>query len=141
MNEYEELLTRLVGARQVADTEKQHMSAITAAAHAAEDYMLAKEIYDDAQVRIEDIELEIKEIALEEYKTTKNKSVHPSITVKIFKTFKVINPAQVLLWVKSNLADALVPDMKKVENYATKIGAVAGTEIGEEARAQIASKL
>ena len=64
MNEYEELLTRLAGARQVADTEKQHMSAITAAAHAAEDYMLAKEICDDAQVRIEDIELEIKEIAL-----------------------------------------------------------------------------
>jgi len=40
-----------------------------------------------------------------------------------------------------NLPAALSPDMKKVEKYALEIGDVAGTEKGEEARVQIASKL
>jgi hypothetical protein len=53
----------------------------------------------------------------------------------------VTDAAKVLAWVKTNLADALTYDPKKVKDYATKIGPVEGTEIVEQPRAQIASDL
>ena len=90
---------------------------------------------------IEKLEEEIKLKALEEYNGTKNKNPFAKVTVKIFKTFKIIDPEKVRAWAWNNLPAAFKLDEGKIKTYSGSFGEVPGTETGEEARAQIAQEL
>lgn len=103
-----------------------------------QDLQLHRVEYDQ---EIADIEERIKELAMIEWINNQNKHPHEKVEIKLFKTFKVLDPAKVRSWCLENLRDALIVDDKKVKEYAVKIGSVEGTETGEEARVQIASKL
>ena len=104
-------------------------------------YTHQKQRHEQLSGEISELEASIRGMALDVYEATANKKPHEKVAIKIFETFKVVDPARVLAWVKTNLADALIYDDKKVKNYAMKIGPVDGTELGTEARAQIASEL
>lgn len=95
----------------------------------------------EASAEVEALEAEIRAEAIALYKADGNKKPHDKVNIKIMTVFKIVEPARVLAWVKTNLADALIYDEKKIKNYATKIGAVDGTELIEEPQAQIASEL
>jgi len=103
-----------------------------------QDFQLASIGYEE---KISIIEAKIRELAEAEFKASGNKHPHEKIEIKIFKTFKIMDPARVLNWCKINLSDALKIDEAKVKKYATSIGAVEGTETGEEPRVQIAQEL
>lgn len=101
-------------------------------------YADSAKFYDD---RVFQLEEEIKLKALEEYNGTKNKTPFEKVTVKIFKTFKILDTETVKAWAWSNLPAAFKLDEAKIKTYAGSFGDVPGTESGEEARAQIASEL
>ena len=103
-----------------------------------QDFQLARVGYDQ---EISIIEGKIRTMAEVEFSDSGNKHPHEKIEVKIFRTFKIVDPARVLNWCKVNLSDALKIDEAKVKKYAVSIGAVEGTETGEEARVQIAQEL
>ena len=141
MNQYDELLERLKEARETDEKAKASLKQAMDVLKASESYMALDSIHTVAQSAVEEIEKKLREIAYTEWLNTQNKHPHEKIEVKIFKTFKVISADTVREWVLKNLPAALSPDMKKVEKYAMEIGPVDGTEKGEEARIQIASKL
>lgn len=95
----------------------------------------------NADTVVDNLETEIKELALVQFKNDGDKHPHDKITIKIFKTFKVLDAEKVREWCAVNLAKALKPDLRMVEKYAGEFGDVPGTEKGEEARAQIATQL
>lgn len=104
-------------------------------------YHELQDLAQDADNEIERLEDEIKLKALEEYNGTKNKTPFEKVTVKIFKTFKVVDAEQVKVWAWTNLPAAFKLDEAKIKTYANSFGEVPGTESGEEPRAQIASDL
>ena len=87
------------------------------------------------------IEAEIKTAAIAEYKATGNKNPQDSVTVKIFKTFAIVDAKKVFDWAWKNLPAAFKIDEKKIEKYAKEFGEVDGTVSGDEPRAQIAANL
>lgn len=104
-------------------------------------YAEAVQLHDEAKQRVANLEEEIRKQAIIQYAESQNKHPHEKVEIKISKSFKFVDPRKVLAWVKTNLADALTYDEKKVKSYATKIGTVDGTEIVEEPKAYIASQL
>jgi len=93
------------------------------------------------QDEISILESRIRGLALDSYEETKNKNPHPKVTIKIFKTFVILDAKKVWDWAFNNLPTALKLDEKKIEKYALEFGDVDGTQKGEEARAQIATEL
>ena len=141
MNNYDALLEALKEARETEEKAKASLKSALDALKNSEGYVLMTNMHEVAHSAVEEIEKKLREIAYTEWVNTQNKHPHEKIEVKIFKTFKVISADTVREWVLKNLPAALSPDMKKVEKYALEIGPVDGTEKGEEARVQIASKL
>lgn len=141
MSKYAPTLAKLAIAREELKRCKDEMTAMLKSVTDSPNYAAARQSADELQATIETIENVIRNAALDDYTQTGEKNPDPKVTVKIFKVFSVTDPARVLAWVKQNLADALIVDEKKVKNYATKIGAVDGTTITDEARAQIATEL
>jgi hypothetical protein len=135
------LIENLKTFRADIESAKVEKNKIIDAAKASNGYILWDTKQSDAQLFADGTEAEIKKIALEDYAENKNKHPHDKVDIAMRKKFSIIEPARVLAWVKTNLADALIFDEKKVKNYATKIGAVDGTELTEEPIAQIASNL
>lgn len=136
-----EALGRLAAVREVVSHNQKIRTEILEEAQKKPEYISAGDRLKEAASAIVLLEDKIRALALDAHATDGNKKVHASVEVKVFKTFKIVDVARVTAWVKENLKDALVVDTKKVEQYATKIGPVDGTEVGEEARAQISSKL
>lgn len=134
MSEYDALLEKLRSDRLEAEGAKATRDEILEDLKKNNNYLSNDFIYKQALERIADTEEKIKMLAHTEWLNTKNKNPHPSVAVKIFKTFKVINADAVREWVLKNLPAALSPDMSKVQKYAMEIGPVDGTEKGEEAR-------
>ena len=141
MNTYDELLANLSAQRATANLSKQFLANVIEDVKAKPDYLEASSILADANHEIDMITGLIRDLALTEWINTKNKHPHEKIEVKVFKTFKVLNADTLREWVFKNLPAALSPDLRKVEKYALEIGDVDGTQKGEEARVQIASKL
>jgi hypothetical protein len=94
--------------------------------------------YDDMVFALEE---EIKLKALDEYNGTKNKHPFEKVTVKIFKTFKILDAEKVKIWAWENLPAAFKLDEAKIKTYVGSFGEVPGTETGEEPRVQIALEL
>jgi hypothetical protein len=138
---YDNLLEQLKHARAESKLQHEYMKNILENAKLTDLFVMAEQSAAGADAAILDLETQIKNTAISEFNTTGEKKVHPKVEVKIFKKFSIVSPARVLAWVKTNLADALVFDEKKVKNYATKIGPVEGTELVDEPRAQIAAEL
>lgn len=138
---YEFALTELAKARANTARYKDEMTAMLKAVIDSPNYAAAKQAADEAAAYQEWLETQIRAQAVQDYKANGIKNPHPKVTVKIFTVFSVADPIRVLAWVKQNLADALVVDEKKVKSYATKIGAVDGTTLTEEAKTFIASEL
>lgn len=141
MSDYDTSLAQLAAARTDSQRYKDEMAAMLKHIIESPNYSAAKQAAEEAADRAAHLEESIRNAAIEHYTQTGEKTPHPKVTVKIFKTFSVTDPARVLAWVKQNLADALIVDEKKVKSYATKIGAVDGTSLTDEARAQIATEL
>lgn len=139
--ETEELLQQLKEAREKAAFYKAETNSLLEHTRQSPNYQLADQSAKEAADEIVRLEFLIKSDQLEEFKITGNKHPFPKIEIKMKKIFKVVDPAKVLAWVKSSLADALIYDEKKVKDYATKIGPVEGTELTEEPQVQIASEL
>jgi hypothetical protein len=140
-SDYDINLEVLKTAREEVQRYKDEMTAMLKSVTESPNYAATRQAADEATDRASQIEEAIRATAVEHYTQTGDKNPHPKVTVKIFKVFSVTDPARVLAWVKQNLADALVVDEKKVKSYATKIGAVEGTTLTDEARAQIATEL
>ena len=143
MSQLDQTLLDLKQARIDAEFYAAEKKAILDAAMATDNYKLADESHGKAKAQIENLETLIRKAALDEFKTTGNKAVHPSVTVKIFKVFNVIDKDRLRDWCFRNLPVVLQPDVKKVEAYVKDVGgnSVDGAELTEEARAQIATKL
>lgn len=141
MSQLEQILSDLKQARADAEFYAAEKNAILEAAKATSNYQLADEAHTKAKAQIENLETMIRKAALEEFKANGNKSLHPSVTVKIFKVFNVVDKDRLREWCVQNLPVVLQPDLKKVEAYAKDVGSVDGAELIEEPRAQIATKL
>lgn len=141
MDKLDELLSRLKTERVLVDQTKDDLNTMIAVVKNLDEYKNVSELKTKAEERLDSLEKEIKAFALASFAETGNKKPHEKLSVKIYRKFKVVDPNKMLAWVKTNLADALIVDSGKVKDYATKIGAVDGTEIVEEAQAQIASEL
>lgn len=137
----DEKLKELAKQREIAQMQKTAMDYLVKAAKASPDYTDAEQMAQKANEEITRLENEIKGYALAVYSETTEKNVHPSVSVKIFNTFKIVDLAKVREFVDARLRDALVVDEGKVKKYALEIGPVEGTEVGQEARVQIASNL
>jgi len=141
MTDYDEALSKLAEARATVRQCKDEMNAMLKHVTESPNYLAARESAVAAEIIAAQIEEAIRAAAVQNYTLTGEKNPHPKVTVKIWKTFTVTDPARVLAWVKANLADALIVDDKKVKAYATKVGAVDGTELMDEIRASIATEL
>lgn len=142
MSKMDELLQNLRQWRREENIAAQNMS------HALEQFKASDGVYtnqksnlETAKSMVDNLESQIKEMAIRDYEVTQNKKPHDKVAIKIFKTFKIVDSNRVLAWVKTNLADALIYDERKIKDYATKIGAVEGTLLADEPRVQIASEL
>lgn len=142
MSQLEQILADLKQARIDAEFYSAEKNAIIDAAKATSNYQIADEAHGKAKAQIENLETVIRKAALEEFKANGNKSLHPSVTVKIFKVFNVLDKDRLREWCVKNLPVVLQPDVKKVEAYVKDLGgSVDGAELIEEPRAQIATKL
>lgn len=141
MSQYDDLLGQLAIQRKCREEEKVHMDGMIDDCQKDPEFVQSSLKHSEATHAIADLEEKIKMLAHTEWMNTKNKNPHPFVAVKIFKTFKVVNADTVREWVLKNLPAALDPNLKKIEKYVMEIGPVDGTEKGEEARVQIASKL
>jgi hypothetical protein len=141
MNELDILLAQLAEARTMRDGAKDLEHKLMEEFKVSPTFSKVSSDATTYAQQAEELETSIRSIALAEYHASGSKAPHPKVAVKIFKSFNVTDAAQVIAWVKTNLADALTYNPKKVKDYATKIGAVQGTEVVEEPRAQIASDL
>ena len=142
MSQLDQILSDLKQARTDAELCAAEKKAILDDAMATGNYRLADEAHGKAKAQIENLEAIIRKAALDEFKATGNKAVHPSVTVKIFKVFNVIDKDRLRDWCFRNLPVVLQPDVKKVEAYVKDLGgSIEGAELTEEARAQIATKL
>lgn len=137
----EQLLEMLKEARERSFTAKLTADAILQTVKASPEYVNAIEECQAALANVTTLEESIRAEAIRDYLASDNKHPHPKVEIKLFKTFSIVDPQKVLAWVKTNLADALVVDDKKVKAYATKIGPVDGTAMTEEPKAMIASDL
>jgi len=141
MNSYDTSLQKLAELRIASKRSKDETTAMLKSVTYSQNSLAARQSADEATAEAARLEESIRAAAVQNYTLTGEKNPHPKVTVKIFKTFSVIDPARVLAWVKQNLADALIVDEKKVKAYVTKIGAVDGTQMIEEPKAQIATEL
>ena len=141
MNTYDELLSKLVAQRAMLEGSKQWRDKLIEDVKGSQDYLHSSEMIATTEFEINQITGLIRDLAMTEWINTKNKHPHEKVEVKVFKTFKILNADTLREWVFKNLPAALSPDLKKVEKYALEIGDVDGTQKGEEARVQIASKL
>lgn len=129
-------------ARIAAESYSAEKKAILDNAMAGINYQLADEAHGKAKAQIEHLETMLRKAAVDEFKANGNKALHPSLTVKIFKVFNVLDKDRLREWCVKNLPVVLQPDLKKVEAYAKDVGgSVDGAELVEEPRAQIATKL
>lgn len=138
------LIEELREKRKERDLVKQTESNLLEAVEATEEYATYKNVQENRKEldnRIAELEDQIRKDAVNIFEATGNKVPALGVAIKIFKTFRIIDPVKLRGWIENNLRDALTVDVKKVENYATKIGPVEGTEVVEEARAQIAKDL
>lgn len=143
--ELEQMLSELKSAREDRENfgtiAKNIIKNATDEAMTTSEWVEADANFNEATQKIINLQEMIHAEGLRLYEETGEKNIHEKVKAKIFKTLTVADPARVLSWVKTNLADALTFDKKKVENYASKIGPVDGIETGEEVRIQIASEL
>lgn len=138
----DELIQKLKQQREILNAAKYTASnALETIKSSDPTYVENTEIANEAMQQITELESAIRAAALAEYAANGNKKPHNNVQVKIYKVFSVNDSARVLSWVKTNLADALIYDEKKVKNYAEKIGPVDGTSINEEPKVQIDTKL
>ena len=137
----DQYLTQLKEARENSAYQKGAMRELIDNVKQSDPYFVAETSARESDKSIEFFESELRRLGLEEYQATKNKAPHPKIAIKIFKTFKIIDAEKVRAWAFGNLPAALKLDEKKVEKYALDFGDVAGTEKGEEPKAQIATEL
>lgn len=136
-------LLQLLAERRIQHAEaKDTMKAILERAKTDPTYMMAEFNASNAEEAIADLEKTIKARALEEYEKSSNKNPFNGVKVKIFKIFKVLNEDSLHEWIRENFKAAIktVYDMKLVEDFAKK-NTVPGTEVREEPRVEIASKL
>lgn len=142
MSQLEQALADLKQARIDAEFYTAEKKAILDAAKATSNYQLADEAHIKANSQIDNLETLLRKAAVDEFKASGNKALHPSVTVKIFKVFNVVDKDRLREWCVKNLPVVLQPDLKKVEAYVKDLGgSVDGTELIEEPRAQIATKL
>ena len=141
MNTINDLISQLNEARKAEQASKDAKNALIEEMQKSNKYISAKNALDNASTIVENIEAEIKKLSEDTYGVDGNKHPHPKIEVRDTNTFVINDPAKVLAWVKVNLADALIYDAAKVKNYATKIGAVEGTEMVKGVQVRIASNL
>lgn len=141
IEQIDEMLAQLKDTREKAAFYRAEANAILNNAKNSPNFELADQAAKEAQENIEALEVKIKANALLDYRINQNKHPHPKVDIAMRKKFNITDPIKVLLWVKNNLADALIYDEKKIKNYATKIGPIDGTELTEEPNAQIASEL
>jgi hypothetical protein len=128
----EKLFEELKSARANLEIHKKTQNAALEEFKAIDDvYTYNKVMTDNFAQLVSELETVIRAEALAEFQATDNKHPHPKVEIKLFKTFSITEPAKVLAWVKTNLADALVVDEKKVKAYA----------MTEEPKALIASDL
>lgn len=142
MNELiEQLKQARIDEAKTKATSKSMMDEAMAKLSAEPLFVEIVRFHAEASQRVASLEEEIRKQAIEKYAENHNKHPHPKIDIKVMKAFRIADPRKVLAWVKTNLADALTYDEKKVKDYATKIGPVDGTDIVEQPKAYIASDL
>lgn len=141
VEELKDLLTTLnVDRKDLLETSNKRKAMLQAVTESKE-YIELQEKEKRIEEYISNTEARIKEAALVHYALTDEKKVHPFVTVKVFKEFRVLDESVLREWVRTNLADALVVDQAKVKQYAKSIGPVDGTVVVDVPKAQIASVL
>lgn len=138
----EELLKMLAFHREMADSNKFIMGKIIEEAKALPSYKDADQNAKSETAMVEALTAEIKSRAIGEYLGSGNKKPYPGVTVKVFRTFMVNSQEIMEAWVEKNLAAAVkkVFDMDVIKTFA-KTNPIPGTDLLEDIRAEIASKL
>ncbi len=141
MSKYDELLDQLKDVRERQSTTKGLMNKMIDSVRESEEYKSFQTMNETENELIENIEKELRDLALSEFQASGNKKPHEKVSIKIFKVFKVIDAEKVADWCRRFYVGALKPDMKMVEGYVKDNSAFDGVELTEEARAQIATKI
>lgn len=138
----EELLKMLAGARQNEANFKQVTKNMIDEVKATQEYQESDALAKAEALLIKNLTDEIKARAVAEFNATGNKKPFAGVSIKVFKTFVVNSQETMEKWVETNLAAAVhkVFDMDVIETFA-KTNPVPGTDLLEEVRAEIASKL
>lgn len=134
-------LNQLKEARADKEKYRHAMKDLIELVKQSSEYQRCLELAEIAEELVAEIEEDIKLKSLEEYNGTKNKHPFEKVSIKIFKTFKILDPNRVRAWAWKNLPVAFKLDEEKIKDYAQKFGNVPGTEKGEEPRALISTDL
>ena len=137
----EQKLAELKQAREAVIFYRAEMKAMLDNVKASPNYVVSENGAKKGEDIVATLEAELRGLALDEYEATKNKTPFEKVTIKIFKTFKIVDVERVKEWAWNNLPAAFKLDEAKIKTYSNSFGEVPGTESGEEARAQIASEL
>jgi hypothetical protein len=111
----EQKLVELKQAREDSDRYHAGMKEVIELAKQLSKYEALQDLAQGADNVIETLEEEIKLKALEEYNGTKNKNPFAQVTIKIFKTFKIVDVERVKEWAWNNLPAAFKLDEAKIK--------------------------
>jgi hypothetical protein len=116
MSEYTELLSKLAAQRMMLATAKEMKGALVKAFEETPIVQAASSTINDAAHQISELENELREMALADFKVTGSKKPHPSMGIRVNLKF-VYDPAVALDWAKTELRTALVLDTKAFEAF------------------------
>jgi hypothetical protein len=87
------------------------------------------------------LEGQIKDAALAEYISSGEKRPHPLVGIRVYKKFQLINEAEAIEYVVSQMPAALKVDWKQVEKLAKAGLDVPGTALRDEPKATLPKEI
>lgn len=138
-------IEQLKAARETRDAEKTVAADLYEALKSNPDFKAweeAKTMTKTSDLLVEELEAQVREAALEEYKAHGTKQPHERVTIKMFSIVKPYNEDAAREWCFSNFRPALTLDAKTFEK-AVKDGQIPPSiaESDSEPRVTIATKL
>ena len=140
--ELDNLVKQLQLARNRQEVAKAERDTLLEQLQATPEWKEKYAAHEEVKTLVENLETDIKEMAVAEYKTSGNKKPHEAVQIKLFSTVDILNEAAAREWCFLNFRPALKLDTNTFEK-AAKDGSIPAelATVSEEPRAQIATKL
>jgi hypothetical protein len=140
MSEYSELLAKLAAQRLIRATAQEMKTAMVKTFEETPSYQAVQGNIASATNQISDLEKDLRELALADFKATGSKKPHPAMGIRV--TAKVVyDPKEAEAWAKENLPTAFTFDTKFFEVYVKNVANVPCATIEQVPTATIATDL